>query len=144
VTGILFGYFIRSDIRFIWNGQGIAARDNFYVIQSKIDSEILFALLNNFFTYYQLEMLGKKYGAGLLKIQRYDIETLLFPDYHLFSAVDINDIRQIAHELIETSNPMCVQEITQIIGKYCEISGDEMKTMYDTVKKRRLEGSAWR
>lgn len=29
---------------------------------------LLFALLNNYYTYYQLELSGKRYGAGLLKL----------------------------------------------------------------------------
>lgn len=85
--GIIFSYFIRNDVRFIKNDTNFVVRDNFYIITPKIDTNLLFALLNNYFTFYQLELLGKKYGAGLLKIQRYDLEKIMFPNYLLFFAI---------------------------------------------------------
>ena len=65
-------------MKFVMNETSAFARDNFYVIKPKVDKWVLFALLNNYYTYYQLELSGKRYGAGLLKLQRYDIEELTF------------------------------------------------------------------
>ena len=75
-TGIIFNYFIRNDIRFIYNKNFEIVRDNFYIINCNIDEKLAFALLNNYYIYYQLEKTGKKYGNGLLKIQKYDFNNL--------------------------------------------------------------------
>ena len=77
-------------------------RDNFYVLYPEIDKWVCFALLNNLYTFYQLECAGKKYGAGLLKIQRYDIENLHFPNIKTFSAVDIDELKKLGKKLAKT------------------------------------------
>lgn len=100
--GIIFSYFIRNDVRFIKNDTNFIVRDNFYIITPKIDTNLLFALLNNYFTFYQLELLGKKYGAGLLKIQRYDLEKIMFPNYLLFSQYDLILLNNLSNQLIQT------------------------------------------
>ena len=70
--GIIFSYFVRNDMKFILNDSDMLVRDNFYIIRPYVDKLLMMALLNNYYTFYQLEHFGKKYGAGLLKLQRYD------------------------------------------------------------------------
>lgn len=53
--GIVFSYFVRNDMKFIMNNLGYLVRDNFYIIKAQIDEYLMFALLNNYYTYYQLE-----------------------------------------------------------------------------------------
>ena len=98
--GILFSYFVRNDMKFIMNTSNVLARDNFYIIYPEIDRYLMFALLNNFFTYYQLETIGKKYGAGLLKLQRYDIEKLQFVDVDSISEEDKEKLTSLAKKLV--------------------------------------------
>lgn len=137
--GILFSYFVRNDMKFVLNNNGYLARDNFYIIKPKIDEYLLFALLNNYFTYYQLEQFGKKYGAGLLKLQRYDIENLKFPNVNIFSEFDINRLREMALSLEKTGNKNIVTEITKIIAKYTDWRYEKIMKKYESIKKDRLE-----
>ena len=137
--GIWFSYFVRNDMKFVMNETGVLARDNFYVIKPKVDKWVMFALLNNYYTYYQLELRGKKYGAGLLKLQRYDIEGLCFPDYDLISDSDKKQMAALSHKLLESADVSVIGEITKLISKYSNISYEEITERYATKKMNRLE-----
>lgn len=137
--GILFSYFVRNDMKFVSHDGKALVRDNFYIISSKVDKMFMFALLNNYYTYFQLEKSGKKYGAGLLKVQRYDIENLVFPNIDEFSSEDISKLQELAKSLINTSNTELIDEITTIISKYSSVSNDTIKGMYLSAKRSRLE-----
>lgn len=138
--GILFSYFVRNDMKFIMNNLGCLVRDNFYIIKAQIDEYLMFALLNNYYTYYQLEKSGKKYGAGLLKLQRYDIEALKFPDINSFSVADKVELIRLAKDLVHTANKVNIIRITEIMAKYSEQSLDVITNMYEKIRKFRLEG----
>ena len=136
--GLIFSYFIRNEIRFIKNDTNYLARDNFYIITPKIDTNLLFALLNNYYTFYQLELLGKKYGAGLLKIQRYDLENIMYPNHLLFSKDDLALLNNLSNRLILTGNKELILEITRVISKYTLVDVDFISTQYSLLKKQRL------
>ena len=138
--GILFSYFVRNDMKFIDNEKGTLVRDNFYVIYPKIDKTLLFGLLNNYYTYFQLEKSGKKYGAGLLKLQRYDIEDLIFPDISLISQHDKEEICKLSEKLLFRNDISYVREITSIISSYSTMSYEEITDQFTELKKHRLEG----
>lgn len=138
--GIVFSYFVRNDMKFIMNNLGYLVRDNFYIIKAQIDEYLMFALLNNYYTYYQLEKKGKKYGAGLLKLQRYDIEALKFPDINCFSVDDKVELISLAKDLAHTGNKVNIIKITEIMAKYSEQSFDMITNMYEKIRKFRLEG----
>ena len=137
--GILFSYFVRNDMKFVSHDGEALIRDNFYIISSKTNKMLLFALLNNYYTYFQLEKSGKKYGAGLLKIQRYDIENLMFPNVEEFLSEDISKLQELAKSLINTSNIELIDKITTVISKYSTVSKDTIKEMYLSTKRSRLE-----
>lgn len=137
--GILFSYFVRNDMKFVMNETGVLVRDNFYVIKPKVDKWVLFALLNNYYTYYQLELSGKKYGAGLLKLQRYDIEGLCFPDYEMISDSDKKEMAILSHKLLESADVSVIGEITKLISKYSRINYKEITERYVATKSNRLE-----
>lgn len=139
-TGILFSYFVRNDMKFVLNDQGYFVRDNFYVIYPKMDKMLLFALLNNYYTYYQLEQSGKKYGAGLLKLQRYDIESLKFPDHRDFSKSFTKRLTSLAKELSVSGQGRLVREITEALSEYSSAGYEEIVRQYDAIKRHRLEG----
>lgn len=138
--GLLFSYFVRNDMKFILNNGGYLVRDNFYIIKPKLDDYLAFALLNNYYTYLQLELSGKKYGAGLLKIQRYDIEELKFPNVDLFSVEDKNKLKNLSKSLIRSGDIESIEKITKIIEKYSGIKFDTIKKKYFTIKRQRLKG----
>lgn len=136
--GIIFSYFVRDDMKFIMNESEAIIRDNFYIIRPKIDQYLLFALLNNYCTYYQLELSGKKYGAGLLKLQRYDIEDLLFPNINSISENDKKKLYMLAKKIIENGNIQIIEEISKIIANYSNMSFDVIKEKYFNEKHKRL------
>lgn len=138
-NGILFSYFVRNEMKFILNDSGFIVRDNFYIIKPKIDIMLAFSLLNNYYTFLQLEISGKKYGAGLLKLQGYDIEALKFPDIKSFNSLDIERLKELSSKLCITGDISIVDDITRIISKYSAISFEETVDNYLRVKKRRLE-----
>lgn len=139
--GILFSYFVRNDMKFIMNTANILARDNFYIIYPEIDPYLMFALLNNYYTYYQLELIGKKYGAGLLKLQRYDIENLKFIDIAFVSADDMESLIQLSKELAEEMKTENIERITGILSKYADREWQEITVAYEKIKRKRLEAS---
>ena len=122
------------------NESDILARDNFYIITPKIDIWVMFALLNNHYTYYQLELKGKKYGAGILKLQRYDMEELQFPNYEMISESDKEELAMQSHKLVETADISIVEKITKLISKYSETDFKSIMNLWATAKSNRLEG----
>lgn len=126
-------------MKFILNDSDYIIRDNFYICQPLIDKWLCFALLNNYYTYYQLECMGKKYGAGLLKIQRYDIEKLMFPDTDEFSDDNREYLRKLARRLAETGDRRIIKEITLVISGYASIPYDRIEYIYETTVANRLE-----
>lgn len=113
---IIFNYFVRNRMRFIDNSNGNIVKDNFYVIKPKIDYYLLFALLNNNYTYCQLRNSSKNYGGGMLKIQKYDFETLKFPDITNFDDNDIRVLKDLARKLIQTGSAENIDAITAKIS----------------------------
>ena len=138
-SGIIFSYFVRNDIRFIDNSEGYLVRDNFYIIYPNIDQSLLFALLNNYYSFLQIEQNGKHYGAGLLKIQTYDIKNILFPDINDFSKEDINKLKKLSYQLIESNDFNIVRTITKLLSKYSFLSAEEAETAYFMMKTNRLK-----
>lgn len=139
-NGILFGYIIRNDMRFILNDGAYLARDNFYIIKPVCSEYIMLALLNNYYTYYQLETLGKKYGAGILKLQRYDIEKLSFININEIGD-DVQKLEKLGKELCQHSNEETIEEITRIIAEHTKVSYSEIMKHYHTKKAERLENN---
>lgn len=139
-SGILFSYFVRNDMKFVYNESDYLARDNFYIIKQNdsVDELVLFALLNNYYTFYQLEKTGKKYGAGLLKLQRYDLENLMFPDLSVFSNDDVELLKTYASNLISHNDVSAITEITKIISHYSSVGYDTLLNEYHLVKAHRL------
>ena len=137
--GIIFSYFVRNDMKFVYNDTDIIIRDNFYILYPSIDIWVCFALLNNLYTYYQLECVGKKYGAGLLKIQIYDIENLLFPDVGQIAPKDITRLRSLGEKLAKTGEKSLVNDITNILSRYTNVSYEAISKEYRNIVYNRLE-----
>lgn len=138
--GIIFSYFVRNDMKFVMHMGDSMIRDNFYIVFPKIDNWLMFGLLNNYYIFYQLECMGKKYGAGLLKLQRYDMENLKFPNLALISEQDKDAIRRIAKELSIDGNREYIGMITQILSKYSDWDYKNISERYFQILKSRQEG----
>lgn len=137
--GLLFGYFVRNEPRFLCNPAGHRARDNFYVISPRREGLLLFALLNNYYTYYQLEMLGKQYGAGLLKLQKYDIERLTLPDLAAIPAKTKELLTREAERLLAEGKSQSIQLITNTLSDLSLVDSDSVQNLYEQAKMRRLK-----
>jgi tRNA1(Val) A37 N6-methylase TrmN6 len=137
-NGFLFGYFVRNEMKFIYNFDGFLARDNFYIIIPLVDKNLFFSLLNNYYTFFQLERLGKNYGSGLLKLQKYDLEELYFPNIKDLSIEDKNKLIFYSKKLLKNLNYDLIKEITKIISKYSKIGFKEIEILYENIKKNRL------
>ncbi len=137
--GILFSYFVRNDMKFVMNTANVLARDNFYILYPKIDKYLMFALLNNHYTYYQLETMGKKYGAGLLKLQRYDIENLKFADIDRMADGCRDRLASLAKELAQSSDPGIIGNITRLLSEYTGTDPERIIQACEDVKRKRLE-----
>ncbi|HGI5452392.1 TPA: N-6 DNA methylase [Streptococcus pyogenes] len=138
-TGIIFNYFVRNEMKFILNKSHLV-RDNFYIIKPKINIDLMFALLNNYYTYYQLEKNGKKYGAGLLKLQRYDIESIKFPNIDDFSLEDTKKLCSLSKKLYTSGDTKNIERITKIISKYSLIDFKSIENYLHLIKNNRLKG----
>ena len=136
--GIIFGYMIRNDIRFILNSAGITARDNFYVISPNIDSFTMLALLNNYYIYAQLETNGRRYGGGMLKLQKYDIEALVLTNLSIVSKNDKLKLAMLGCKLSETGDKKIIDDITDLLSFYETIDFNEIKSQYDYMRIKRL------
>jgi len=136
--GILFGYIVRNDMRFILNKTGKIARDNFYVITPKIDIYVLLALLNNFYTYIQLELAGRSYGGGMLKLQKYDVEGIMLPNISLFSPSDITQLGKLGQQLAEGGKSATINEISLLLSKYHETDIEPALLQYKKLRLARL------
>lgn len=135
-SGIWFSYFIRSSIKFVYNSEHYLARDNFYIIRPKIDIFLAFALLNSYYTFYQLEQRGKFYGAGLLKLQRYDLQALLFP-LDVLSPQEQEALRQAAQKLMQNDVSQ-IEQITRILSCHSNLGYAELMEQYRALKRHRL------
>lgn len=85
---LIFSYFIRRNKKFILNLDRIIVRGNFYEIEPKqeINPFLLLSILNSSYARCQLEFIGRSYGEGLLKIQKYELE-----EFHIINPFKIKE-----------------------------------------------------
>lgn len=137
--GILFGYIVRREMKFISADTCDAVRDNFYIIYPKINKDIVFALLNNYYTFYQLEKRGKHYGAGVLKLQKYDIEQLFVINYEKLDGERKKELISYVNRLKDSGDAQIVEDITRLLSEYAPVDFDTIKRLYSEAKRKRLE-----
>ena len=133
---IIFPYIIRNRPCFILNTENLIARDNFYTLLSTTDKYLLMALLNNRFIYSQLELLGKTYGNGLLKIQKYDTDSLLIIAPERLSADSVGKLKAYAHRLVNNNDETAIDLIDKELQSYYRINN--ISDIYLKLKTDRL------
>lgn len=135
-SDIIFSYIIRNSLKFILNEGGHIVRDNFYMISSSYNKYMLLALLNNYYVYEQLEHCGKKYGKGVLKLQKYDIDDIKIPHPDNILQEDKNKLICLSQEIVKTSDVRKIDDITNILAVYYGIK--DAKKTYMELKTKRL------
>ena len=134
---IIFPYIIRDNVRFVLNDSNVIVRDNFYGISSSVPRKLMMALLNNLFIFSQLELSGKSYGNGLLKIQKYDVDNLVIPNPSKLSLDIQNKLIRCSEELIRTSDIKYVLKATEILNSYYQV--EDIEAIYNSLKNNRLK-----
>lgn len=133
---IIFPYIVRYKPRFILNTGHYVARDNFYLINSHLDKGLLVALLNNYYVFSQLELCGKSYGNGILKIQKYDVDNVLIVNPLLIPAVDANRLSLLGLKYAEAGTDNLLDDISKVLLPYYGIP--DIKQFYTNRKSKRL------
>ena len=133
---IVFSYIVRNNLKFVLNAEKCNVRDNFYMISSRHDSLLLMALLNNYYVYRQLENLGKSYGKGLLKLQKYDIDEIKVPHPEAIQEEDKVKLVQLTEELVKSSDECHIDAITNLLAPY--YGYNDVKEKYIELKSKRL------
>ena len=133
---IVFSYIVRNNLKFVLNEENCNVRDNFYMISSRYDSLLLMALLNNYYVYRQLENLGKSYGKGLLKLQKYDIDEIKVPHPETIQEEDKVKLIQLSEKLVKSSDECHIDAITNLLASY--YGYNSVKEQYIELKSKRL------
>lgn len=133
--GIIFGYIIRDNIKFVFNNESYLVRDNFYVIYNFVGSYyLLLGLLNNYYVFNYLESIGKNYGNGILKLQKYDMDSIPIINPNIISEQDKEEII----EQTKKNSTESIENVSKILEKYEAISLEKIKEQYmDAINKRR-------
>ena len=124
---IIFSYIIRDAKNFFFNSGNYIARDNFYnIFPKKVNSLLLFTVLNSSLVKLNLELVGRRYGNGMLKIQTYELKDMQIPDISKMP----NDIKD---NLVKLGQDLCqckvsdanktsiIKKIDSIIDKFCKL-----------------------
>ena len=135
-SDIIFPYIIRNSIRFIYNENRVAIRDNFYGITSKVAPMLLLALLNNTFVFSQLELFGKSYGNGLLKIQKYDMDNIVIPNPQVLDPKTKKRLIECGKGLVKTNDVKYISEATSLLAEFYKVSN--IDEIYASQKENRL------
>lgn len=137
--GIIFGYMVRNNMRFIINDSDLTVRDNFYIITPNIDIYTMFALLNNYYVYTQLEMSGRKYGGGMLKLQKYDVESLMLTNLAAVSDDDKTKLTEFGRRLADSGDKKIIADITKLLSSYELVGLQEIRSQFEYMQSKRLE-----
>ena len=137
ISNIIFPYIIRDNVRFILNDANVIARDNFYTIYSDYNPYLIMGLLNSLFVFSQLELSGKTYGNGLLKIQKYDVDNIVIPNPLTINNDDKKELILCAKSLIKSNDSKYIIKSTKILSKYYHI--DDIEEIYKSQKSNRLK-----
>ena len=75
----------------------------------------------------------------MLKIQRYDFDSLKFPNISEFSEEDIIMLKKEARALSVKNSATAIDKITKIISQYSSVNYSKIKRLYEETKQLRLE-----
>jgi adenine-specific DNA-methyltransferase len=96
---IIFNYYIRDNIDFIFNPHEILSSDNFYNLSVKDKIFANFAILNSSFTKLAILKHSRSQGKGLFKIQLYEFLKVPIININYLSIETINKLTELGQKL---------------------------------------------
>ncbi len=106
---ILFNYYIRSNPRFLFNQDMLPFSDNFYGVYPKeIDNNVAWLLLNTSTFVEHILSNARNQGNGLKKLQLYEFNDALVPDWRLIRSKDQHKLQKLAQELLKTNSSKAI------------------------------------
>ena len=97
---------------------------------------LLLALLNNLFVFSQLELFGKSYGNGLLKIQKYDMDNIVIPNPKVLDSKTKKRLIECGKGLVKTNDVKYISEATSLLAEFYQVSN--IDEIYASQKENRL------
>jgi len=100
-ANIIFNYYLRNKPRHIYNS-AFAYSDNFYGLIPKrpIDEYALLAILNSTYTSISIMAKSRNQGEGLSKIQLFEYNKVLIPDFRRFDPSIIKELSNLGKKLM--------------------------------------------
>tara|TARA_B100002019_G_scaffold283552_1_gene290081 strand:- start:3422 stop:4753 length:1332 start_codon:yes stop_codon:yes gene_type:complete len=120
---IIFSYFYRDKPRFYLNHNQYLVSDNFYLVRKinnlftefSFSDTVLVKILNSDYFINPIIENSRDLGSGLKKIQLYEINEVLVPNWNL---LDINDLKKLS---IELNKEIDNEKIEQTLEKFFKI-----------------------
>lgn len=144
---IVLNYYIRNDVRFILNRSDVVIKDNFYKMVPKEKSRFKYYLgvLNSSFTKYFLEVSGRSYGSGLLKIQKFELDTVPIVPFEEIAEQDRKVVENLITKILDDSVKIeiTLSKIDKILAKYYLRDEEDLEKFYQfykTTKEKRKGG----
>jgi len=131
---IIFNYYLRKNIKFIFNPSCYHASDNFYVFDTIIEPTLAIALLNSILTKIGVLRKSRTQGMGLRKIQLYEFREVPVIDPTLFDEDDISKLTDLGSKLIDAIGSDYVETLHEIdqtlLNVYNELMGTNLSLDY--------------
>lgn len=140
----LFNYYLRKNLRFIYNPNHYFISHNFYIIQINKKPLLNLAILNSIVTKLNIVLNARTQGSGLRKIQLYEFKKIRIINPSFISPNNIRNLEKLGKELtnckaigINTKTQEVLRKIDEIlveeINKFCSIKINRKK-LYEIYK----------
>ena len=113
----IFNYYLRKNIRFIYNPRKYYAANNFYIFDTIVDPLLAIALLNSIFTKIGVIRNSRTQGGGLRKIQLYEFRRVPVFRPTVLKIEDRQGLKELGTKLIESRNVAEAQNIVEKIDQ---------------------------
>jgi adenine-specific DNA-methyltransferase len=98
---LIFNYYIRDNIDFIYNKEIIQSSDNFYNLLITKDFFANFAILNSSFSKIAILKHGRSQGKGLFKIQLYEFKEVPIINIQALSSESVKKLTNLGQKLAD-------------------------------------------
>ena len=119
---ILLNYYIRSEVRHLYNRHNLIVSDNFYVSSAKnrFPDELAWLLLNSNLYKTNIINSARNQGNGLKKLQAYEYKSAIVPDWRNIKKGKIEHFANLARTLIDqkAKPPLIQQSAEEAINEF--------------------------